>query len=67
MRLKRTKEMIGAEAQICLNCPFPKCKHSADGCGHYKAEMQKIKEKYRKGKKRNAVNKQNLKPTTQAV
>ncbi len=66
--MHKTRKMIAEEAQICLNCPYPKCKDDwGAGCAHYKAEMQKIKEKYRKGKKKNAGNKRNLKPTAQAV
>ena len=66
--MKKTRKMLAEEAKICLNCPYPKCKGGwGDGCAHYKAEMQKIKEKYRKGAKKNEVNKRHIKPTTQAV
>ena len=60
--------MIAEEAQICLNCPYPKCKDGWGlGCDYYRAEMQKIKEKYRKGKKKNEDNNRNLKPTAEAL
>lgn len=37
------------EAQICLKCPYKKCKDGwGIGCDHYKERMKAIREKYRK-------------------
>jgi hypothetical protein len=66
--MHKTREMLYEEAQICQNCPYPKCKGDwGNGCAHYRAKMKEIKEKYRKEKKKNEGIKRNLKPTTQAV
>ena len=67
--MKKTRQMLKEEAEICQKCPYPKdCRDVyGNGCAYYREKMQAIKEKYRKGKIKNAVNKRNLKPTTQAV
>lgn len=67
----KTEKQRQEEAQICCNCPYPKCVEEKGKdlrkCDYYDAKMQEIKEKYRKGKKPNEKDRRHIKPTTQAV
>ena len=59
--MNKSKERLRAEAEICLNCPLPKCEEdkgtTPNICKRFKAELAKLEAAYKKGKKKNEADK----------